>query len=57
MKKPTGRPKLPPHLVRVKLPIRVQRWVKEWLDATHPDHAGEVVEAALKKAHKLKPPK
>ena len=57
VKKPNGRPKLPPHLVRVKRSIRVQRWVKEWLEEAHPDQMGEAVEDALKKAHRLKPPK
>ena len=56
VKKPNGRPRKPPHLVRVPVSIRVQRWVKDWLEATYPDQSGEAVEDALKRVHKIEPP-
>jgi len=42
--------------VRVPVSIRVQRWVKDWLEATYPDQSGEAVEDALKRVHKIEPP-
>ena len=51
-----GRKAPPAHLERVALPLRLPRWLAEWIDAQEGTRA-EVIEEALLKAHKLKPPK
>jgi hypothetical protein len=61
-----GRPQAPVHLQRINVPLRLPRWMVEWIDAHRvynttlfPDGPGaraDVIEAALLRAHKLKPP-
>ena len=51
-----GRPYASPQLQRVGVPIRLPRWLAEWLDSTGLRRA-DVVEEALIKRYKLKPPK
>ena len=51
-----GRPPIASHLQRVSVPLRLPRWVVEWIDAQEGTRA-DVIEAALLKAHKLKGPK
>jgi hypothetical protein len=44
-------------LQRINVPLRLPRWLVQWIDAQHPFHTrAEVIEAALLKEHKLKPP-
>lgn len=51
-----GRPPAPPQLQRVNVPLRLPRWLVEWIDQQEATRA-ELIEAALLKAHKLRPPK
>lgn len=51
-----GRPPAPPQLQRVNVPLRLPAWLVAWIDA-QPGTRADVIEAALLKAHKLKPPK
>lgn len=51
-----GRPPAPPHLQRVNVPLRLPRWLVEWIDAQHGTRAN-VIEGSVMKANKLKPPK
>lgn len=51
-----GRPPAPPALRRVNVPVRLPAWLVEWIDAQGMTRA-DVIEAALLKANKLKPPK
>lgn len=51
-----GRPPAEPHLRRVNVPVRLPRWMVEWIDAQDGTRA-DVIEAALLKAHKPKQPK
>lgn len=53
-KKRGGQP-VPPELQRVRVNIRIPRWLNEWLSAQ--DKPGHVAEAALMKANRLKAPK
>jgi hypothetical protein len=51
-----GRPTIPEPLQRVNVPLRLPRWLVDWItqqDGTRAD----VIEAALVKAYKLKEPK
>lgn len=50
-----GRKPTPAPLKREQCNFRLPRWLIDWLDE-QPDGNGEVIEAALIKAHKLKPP-
>jgi hypothetical protein len=50
-----GRPASPPHLQRINVPLRLPRWLVEWIDE-QPGARSDVIEAALLRAHKLKPP-
>jgi hypothetical protein len=50
-----GRPPAPPHLQRINVPLRLPRWMVEWIDA-QPGTRADVLEAALTKVHKLKAP-
>ena len=54
-KRPRGRPETPEHLKRVDVPLRLPRWLADWLR----DNGGAagVIEAALIDRHRLKPPK
>ena len=51
-----GRPATPDHLKREQCNFRLPRWLIDWLEA-QAEGKGETIEAALIKAHKLKPPK
>ena len=51
-----GRPAAPPHLQRINVPLRLPRWLVEWMDQG-PGTRTAYIEAALLKAHKLKEPK
>jgi hypothetical protein len=51
-----GRPPAEPHLQRVNVPLRLPRWLVEWIDAQGGTRA-EVIEGALMKACKLKAPR
>ena len=51
-----GRPPTPPHLQRINIPLRLPRWLAEWIDA-QPGTRADVIERALCKFYKLKSPK
>jgi hypothetical protein len=52
----SGRPKVATHLKRVKLtPFRLPQWIVDWLKA-RPESGGRLIEEALIKYFKLKPP-
>lgn len=51
-----GRPPSPPALRRVNVPVRLPVWLVEWM-AAQPDTPAALIEAALLKAHKLRPPR
>jgi len=51
-----GRPPAEPHIQRVNVPLRLPRWLVEWIDAQGSTRA-DVIEAALMKAHKLRAPR
>jgi hypothetical protein len=51
-----GRPPAPPGQRRVNIPVRLPEWLADWIDA-QPGTRADTIEAALLKAHKLKPPK
>ena len=49
---------MPPHLERVDTPLRLPRWLRDWLDAYRGNTTrADVIEAALRKVHRVKPPK
>lgn len=57
-----GRPPAPPQLQRVNVPLRLPRWMAEWIaeqcDEGPPyKTATQLIEAAMVKAYKLRPPK
>lgn len=56
MTKPTGRPPIPPHMLRETYTVRLPKWLKRWIQG-RPETGAELIESALVKAHKLKPPK
>ena len=49
-----GRPPAPPGLLRVNVPLRLPEWLVAWM-AEQPETPAELIEAALLKAHKLRP--
>ncbi len=51
-----GRPPAPPGLRRVNVPLRLPEWLVQWM-AEQADTPAELIEAALLKAHKLRPPR
>jgi hypothetical protein len=51
-----GRPPAPPGLRRVNVPLRLPEWLVQWM-AERPETPAELIEAALLKAHKLRPPR
>jgi hypothetical protein len=56
MTAPKGRPPIPPQLVRDVYTARLPAWLIAWLRG-RPESSGQLIESALVKAHKLKPPK
>jgi hypothetical protein len=50
-----GRPPTPEPLKRVDVPLRLPRWLAEWVRDNGP--ASDVIEDALISRHKLRPPK
>jgi len=51
-----GRPPAPPGLRRVNVPLRLPEWMVQWM-AEKAETPAELIEAALLKAHKLRPPR
>ena len=51
-----GRPPAPPGLRRVNVPLRLPEWLVQWM-AEEAETPAELIEAALLKAHKLRPPR
>ena len=51
-----GRPPAQPGLRRVNVPLRLPEWLVQWM-AEQPETPAELIEAALLKAHKLRPPR
>jgi hypothetical protein len=51
-KRPPGRPALPPGEQRINVPVRLPRWLVEWIDGQDGTRA-DVIEAAIIKANKL----
>jgi hypothetical protein len=51
-----GRPPAPPALRRINVPLRLPEWLVQWM-AEQPETPAELIEAALLKAHKLRPPR
>ena len=56
LKSKGGRPPAPPGLRRVNVPLRLPEWLVQWM-AEQADTPAELIEAALLKAHKLRPPR
>lgn len=55
-KRGPGRPKVAPELRCVTVTMRLPQWLKDELDQL-PDSRGNIVEDALIKRYRLKPPK
>ena len=51
-----GRPPAPPGLRRVNVPLRLPEWLAQWM-TEQAETPAELIEAALLKAHKLRPPR
>ena len=51
-----GRPPAPPGLRRVNVPLRLPEWLAQWM-AEQAETPAKLIEAALLKAHKLRPPR
>lgn len=51
-----GRPPAPPSMRRVNVPLRLPKWLVQWM-AEQAETPAELIEAALLKAHKLRPPR
>ena len=51
-----GRPPAPPGLRRANVPLRLPEWLVQWM-AEQPKTPAKLIEAALLKAHKLRPPR
>ena len=51
-----GRKKADPHLVRVAVPLRLPAWLRDEVEKL-PGPRSDVIEAALLKALKLRPPR
>ena len=52
---PAGAPRKPPALVKVPVSLKLPRWLLAWMD-TQPESRAVLIEDALKRRHKLKPP-
>ena len=51
-----GRPPAPPMLKKEPISLKLPRWLIDWMDA-QPESRAVLIEEALSKAHKLRPPK
>ena len=52
-----GRPPAPPGVRRVNVPLRLPEWQAQWLKSHDGVNSCEIIEAALLKVHKLRPPR
>lgn len=56
-----GRPPAPPGMRRVNVPVRLPEWMVEWMTAQWMEDADKtatvLIEAAMVKAYKLRPPR
>ncbi len=50
-----GRKPSPPELLKVPVSIKLPRWLIEWMDS-QPESRAVLIENAIRKQHKLKPP-
>ena len=50
-----GRKPSPTELLKVPISIKLPRWLIEWLD-TQPESRAVLIEDALRRRHKIKPP-
>lgn len=55
-KRKAGRPPAKPGLRRVNVPLRLPEWLVQWM-AGQPKVPAALIEEALLKAHKLRPPR
>jgi hypothetical protein len=51
-----GRPPAAPELRRVNVPLRLPTWLVKWM-VEQPETPTELIEDALLKSHKLRPPR
>lgn len=49
-------PRKPAEMQRVTVPLRLPKWMRDWLD-NQPHTRAELIEHALVQAYKIKPPK
>ena len=54
-RKGAGRPPIDPRMVKVPVGYKLPRWLVEWL-REQDTPAAQLIEEALKRRHKLKPP-
>ena len=50
-----GRKPAPPELKKIPVGVKLPRWLVEWM-REQPESQAVLIEEALKKRHKLKPP-
>ena len=50
-----GAPKKPPELKKEPISLKLPRWLIDWMD-DQPESRAVLIEEALKRRHKLKPP-
>jgi len=54
-RKGVGRKPSPPELKKIPVGVKLPRWLVEWM-RDQPESQAVLIEEALKKRHKLKPP-
>jgi len=54
-RKGAGRKPSPPELKKIPVGVKLPRWLVEWM-RDQPESQAVLIEEALKKLHKLKPP-
>ena len=54
-RKGAGRKPSPPELKKIPVGVKLPRWLVEWM-RDQPESQAVLIEEALKKRHKLKPP-
>ena len=54
-RKGAGRKPAPPELKKIPVGVKLPRWLVEWM-REQPESQAVLIEEALKKRHKLKPP-